>query len=87
MKMKKLNKKEQNEIVNLSKRFINIHSQIVEVEKEIQFLENQSSNLLCDLESCREAEKEFCKKMTKKYGIGELDPLSMAWKNKTEEVK
>ena len=37
--MKKLNKKEQNEILNLSKKFIDIHSKIVKVEKEIQFLE------------------------------------------------
>lgn len=85
--MKKLNKKEQNEIINLSKRFIDIHSQIVKVEKEIQFLETQSSNLILDLESCRETEKEFCRKMTEKYGVGELDPLSMTWKIKTEKIK
>lgn len=84
--MKKLNKKEQNEILNLSKRFIDIHSQIVKVEKEIQFLEVQSSNLISDLESCRETEKEFCKKMSEKYGNGELDPLSMTWKIK-EKIK
>lgn len=85
--MKRLNKKEQNEILDLSKRFIDIHSQIVKVEKEIQFLETQSSNLISDLESCREIEKEFCEKMSEKYGIGELDPLSMTWKIKTEKVK
>lgn len=85
--MKRLNKKEQNEILNLSKRFIDIHSKIVKVEKEIQFLETQSSNLISDLESCREIEKEFCEKMSEKYGIGELDPLSMTWKIKTEKVK
>lgn len=85
--MKRLNKKEQNEILNLSKRFIDIHSKIVKVEKEIQFLETQSSNLISDLESCREIEKKFCEKMSEKYGIGELDPLSMTWKIKTEKVK
>ena len=85
--MGKLNKKEQNEILNLSKRFIDIHSQIVKVEKEIQFLETQSSNLISDLESCREIEREFCQKMTEKYGNGELDPLSMIWKIKTEKIK
>jgi hypothetical protein len=85
--MKRLNKREQNEILNLSKRFIDIHSKIVKVEKEIQFLETQSSNLILDLESCREIEKEFCEKMSEKYGIGELDPLSMTWKIKTEKVK
>jgi hypothetical protein len=85
--MKRLKKKEQNEILNLSKRFIDIHSKIVKVEKEIQFLETQSSNLILDLESCREIEKEFCEKMIEKYGIGELDPLSMTWKIKTEKVK
>lgn len=85
--MKKLNKKEQDEILNLSKRFIDIHSQIVKVEKEIQFLETQSSNLISDLEFCRETEMGFCKKMAKKYGEGELDPLSMTWKIKTEKAK
>lgn len=85
--MKRLNKKEQNEILDLSKRFIDIHSKIVKVEKEIQFLETQSSNLISDLESCREIEKEFCEKMSEKYGIGELDPLSMTWKIKTEKIK
>jgi hypothetical protein len=83
--MKKLNKKEQNEILNLSKKFIDIHSKIVKVEKEIQFLENESSNLLSDLENCRESEMEFCRKMTEKYGYGELDPLSMEWKIKAEK--
>jgi oligoribonuclease NrnB/cAMP/cGMP phosphodiesterase (DHH superfamily) len=82
--MKKLNKKEQIEIVNLSKRFIDIHSQIVKVEKEIHVLENQSSILISDLEICRETEKEFCRKMSEKYGEGELDPLSMMWKIKSE---
>jgi len=85
--MKKLNKKEQNEILNLSKKFIDIHSRIVKVEKEIQFLETESSNLISNLESCRETEKEFCQKMTEKYGTGELDPLSMEWKIKTEKTK
>ena len=78
----KLNKKEQNEILNLSKKFIDIHSKIVKVEKEIQFLETESSDLISNLEFCRETEKEFCKKMTEKYGMGELDPLSMEWKIK-----
>jgi hypothetical protein len=85
--MKRLNKKEQNEILNLSKRFISIHSDIVKVEKEIQFLETQSSSLISDLESCRETEKQFCKRMSEKYGEGELDPLSMTWKIKLETKK
>jgi hypothetical protein len=83
--MKKLNKKEQNEILNLSKKFIDIHSKIVKVEKEIQFLESESSNLLSDLENCREYEREFSRKMSEKYGSGELDPLSMEWKIKVEK--
>ena len=45
------------------------------------------SNLISNLESCRETEKEFCQKMTEKYGTGELDPLSMEWKIKTEKTK
>ena len=84
--MKRLNKKEQNEILNLSKRFIDIHSELVKVEKEIQFLETKSSNLLSDLESCREIEKEFTRKMCKTYGDGELDPIAMTWKIK-ENIK
>ena len=85
--MRKLNKKEQSEILNLSRKFIDVHSKIVEVEKEILSLENQSSNLISELEHCRDLEKEFCRKMTERHGIGELDPLSMTWKIKTEITK
>lgn len=85
--MKKLNKKEQNEILNLSTRFINIHTELVKSEKEINYLEQKSSNLLSELEECREIEKEFCKKMSDRYGEGELDPISMTWKSKIEAIK
>jgi hypothetical protein len=85
--MKKLNKREQSEILDLSKKFIDIHSKIVKIEKEIQLLENESSNLISNLEDCRETEKEFCKKMRERYGEGELDPLTMEWKTKIEKIK
>jgi|688.fasta_scaffold2026305_2 hypothetical protein len=85
--MKKLTQKEQNEILNLSTRFINIHSELVESEKQINYLEQKSSDLLSELEVCRETEKKFCKKMSDRYGEGELDPISMTWKSKIKEIK
>jgi hypothetical protein len=85
--MRKLNKKEQSEILNLSKKFIEIHSKIVEVEKQIQSLENKSSELISELESCREIEREFCRNMENKYGEGQIDPIEMSWITKKEMIK
>lgn len=85
--MRKLNKKEQNEILNLSKKFIGIHSRIVDVEKQIQNLEKESSSLISELEICRETEREFYRKMENKYGEGQIDPIQMSWKTKEEIAK
>lgn len=85
--MRKLNKKEQNEILNLSKKFIGIHSRIVDVEKQIQNLEKESSSLISELEICRETEREFYRKMENKYGEGQIDPIQMSWKTKEEISK
>jgi hypothetical protein len=85
--MRKLNKKEQSEILNLSRKFIEIHSKIVEVEKQIQSLENKSSELISELESCRKNEREFFRNMENKYGEGQIDPIEMSWITKKEMVK
>lgn len=85
--MRKLNRKEQNEILDLSRKFIEIHSRIVDIEKQIQGLEKESSDLISELELCRESEREFHRKMENKYGEGQIDPIEMSWKTKKEIVK
>ena len=84
--MRKLNEKEQNEILDLSRKFIEIHSRIVDIEKQIQGLEEESSSLISQLESCRETEREFHRKMENKYGEGHIDPIEMSWKTKKQII-
>lgn len=82
--MIELSKNEKNEILGLSKDFIRIHGEILSVEETIKKLEIRSSELINELEECREKEREFSEQLRQKYGTGCLDPTGLCWKN--EEV-
>jgi len=78
-----LTKKEQESMLNLSKEFVSIHQEILQVEKTIKEMEDRSCELISQLERCRENESDFICKLEKKYGIGSLDPINLVWKKET----
>lgn len=77
--MKDLNEKEKKEILKISEDFIRIHGEIMGVEEAIKKLEMKSSDLIQELEECREREKSFTKNLEKKYGYGRLDISGLKW--------
>jgi hypothetical protein len=77
--MTQLTKKEKKEILRFSKNYISLHNEIVRVETEIKSLEKRSSDLIQNLEDCRSEESVFMEGLKKKYGEGQIDPLSMCW--------
>lgn len=80
-----LNEKERGEILSISQEFIRIHAEIMSVEETIKNLEIRSSELIQELEECRNAEKKFSKDLSKKYGEGSLDPMGLVWKKEIME--
>lgn len=76
--------KEKETILKFSKNYIRIHNDIVNVEKEIKSLEIKSSDLIQELESCRNEEANFMEKMAKKYGPGSIDPMNLKWEKKNK---
>jgi uncharacterized protein YwgA len=75
-----LTTEEKSEILNLSRDFVEIHQEIIVVEKEIKRLEELSSELIAKLEDCRERECNFTQSLSYRYGDGSLDAINLAWK-------
>jgi hypothetical protein len=75
-----LTTEEKAEILNLSKDFVEIHQEMIVVEKEIKRLEELSSELISKLENCRDRECDFTQSLSIKYGEGSLDAVNLAWK-------
>jgi hypothetical protein len=75
-----LTTEEKSEILNLSRDFVEIHQEIIVVEKEIKRLEELSSELIAKLEDCRERECNFTQSLSSRYGDGTLDAINLAWK-------
>jgi len=82
--MIKLTKTEKEEILKLSTRFVEIHQDILQVERSIKKMQEKAENLIENLEECREREKIFTQKLHDKYGEGHLDPINLEWKK--EEI-
>jgi hypothetical protein len=77
--MKKINRVDQSKILEISKKYLEIHQNISIVEKKMQDLQNLSSKLISELEDCRKEEKNLMGDMEKTYGTGKLNPLSFCW--------
>jgi len=78
--MTELSKSEKAEVLNLSQEFVRIHGEILTVEEMIKKMEIRSSELIEELENCREREKKFSEALKEKYGEGTLDPTGLKWK-------
>lgn len=74
-----LTKKEKNEILTLSREFIQVHAEIMQIEDAIRKMEEKSSELIEKLDECRKKEKAFDINLVKKYGDGILDPTGLKW--------
>jgi len=74
-----LEEEEKNRVFQLSENFIRIHQEIMEVEESIKKMEMRSSELIAELEACRESEKLFSKDLSDKYGEGKLDICGLKW--------
>ncbi len=77
--MTNLTKEERDEILDISKNFVEIHQRIMKIEERIKDLESESSVLIGELESCRDREFRFVSELSDKYGEGTLDPLTLRW--------
>jgi len=78
--MKDLTEQEKERLLRLSKKFIKVHQDIFKIEESIKLMQERSCKLIGDLEKCRDAEKDFIKDLSQKYGNGTLDPLTLTWK-------
>lgn len=78
--MTELTKKEKEDVLSISQEFIRIHGEIMTVEETIKKMEIRSSELIQELEECREREKHFSDSLSEKYGEGKLDPMGLKWK-------
>ncbi len=81
-----LNTKEKEKIMEISKNFVGIHQEIMQVEQTIKEMESKSADLVSKLESCREDEFRLVSELTDKYGEGSLNPFTLTWE-KTQEKK
>jgi hypothetical protein len=77
--MIKLTKTEKDQVVKLSKKFVTIHQEMLQVENVIQKMKERAEILIADLENCRKEENNFVVKLHNKYGNGNLDPINLNW--------
>ena len=76
---KRLTKKEFNKAEMIKVEFSRVRDEISEIQEKMEALNLQAGTLMRELEDLREAEREFIKDLTKKYGDGKLDPFSMIY--------
>jgi hypothetical protein len=77
--MTKLDQKEIESLRSFINKYREIYSDIEKIEKEMIELEKKSGSLLEELEFFREKEKSFLEDLSKKYGVGNLNPLTLNW--------
>ena len=81
--MKELSNEEKEFVENLKSEYRILHSRISEIEQIMKNLSEEATELVKDLQSKREGEKKFTEKISKKYGEGFLDAMTLTWqKNK-----
>ena len=71
--------------MEISKNFVGIHQEIMQVEKAIKEMEEKSAELILKLESCREEEFRLVSSLSDKYGDGSLNPFTLTWEIEQEK--
>jgi hypothetical protein len=77
--MIELSAEEKEELMTISKKFVNVHMSIAKTEENMKKITKSASLLISKLEKCRSREIEFMNELNKKYGEGILDPMTLSW--------
>jgi hypothetical protein len=78
--MIELTKEEKDYVLDLSKTYKKLHSDIGEIEKMMKDFSDKAQILLNDLKSKRAEELNFLETLTDKYGDGQIDIFTLKWK-------
>jgi chromosome segregation ATPase len=82
---KKITPSEKKRAEKIKGQFSEVHSEISQIQLEMDHLNKKAESLIKSLEGLREEEKEFISSLEKKYGKGSLDPFNMIYKITTQE--
>jgi len=82
-----LTKEERDYVLDLSKTYKTIHSEIGEIEKLMKDFSEKTEILLRKLEGKRSEELEFLDQLSEKYGRGQIDIFTLKWKKIEENEK
>jgi chromosome segregation ATPase len=81
---KKITKTEEKKAKEIKAGFFEVHSQISQIQNEMNNLNRKAEVLIKKLEILREEESSFVRSLGEKYGEGTLDPFNMTYKIKEE---
>lgn len=83
---KNLTKKEEETARRLKSDFIEVHAQIQGVQIEIEMLNKKAEDLIKTLEGLRSEEIKLVKSLEKKHGPGKLNPFTLKYQKKENEI-
>jgi hypothetical protein len=82
-----LTKDERDYVLDLSRTYKKLHSEIGEIEKMMRDFSEKTEILIKDLEGKRSDELNFLDQLSEKYGKGQIDIFSLKWKKIKENEK
>jgi hypothetical protein len=82
-----LTKEEKNYVLDLSRTYKEMHSEIGEIEKKMRDFSEKAEILIKDLEEKRSEELNFLDQLSEKYGKGQIDIFTLKWKKIEENEK
>lgn len=85
--MNDLTKDERDYVLDLSRTYKKLHSEIGEIEKMIREFSEKTEILINDLEQKRSEELNFLDQLSEKYGKGQIDIFTLKWKKIEENGK
>ena len=77
---KKISPKEEKRANQIKNEFSEVHTQISNIQEEMNLLNKKAEKLIHSLELIRKEELDFLNSLTEKYGEGSLDPFKMTYK-------
>lgn len=82
-----LTKEERDYVLDLSRTYKKLHSEIGEIEKMMSDFSEKTEILIKDLEGKRSEELNFLDQLSEKYGKGQIDIFNLKWKKIEENEK
>ena len=84
---KKITKKEESRANQIKVEFFEVHSQIGQIQKEMDLMNQKAESLIEKLGSLRKEEVKFMESLKEKYGEGTLVPFTLTYKiNEKNEI-